>query len=141
MRSCMSALKAVEEAGVKAWLVGDTARAIAMDLQPDGRFALERVEVEPGTTLVLRRLAGEGEAVAWVRLLDADGRVVVERRLVVAEGQAARNDLSAWGARGALKVEVVGTPGLEAVVEERAIPFGGPEEPVRPIRRGGVLLQ
>lgn len=35
MRSCMSALKAVEEAGVKAWLVGDTARAIAMDLQPE----------------------------------------------------------------------------------------------------------
>ena len=35
MRSYMSALKAVEEAGGKAWLVGDTARMIAMDLQPD----------------------------------------------------------------------------------------------------------
>ena len=35
MRSYMSALKAVEEAGGKAWLVGDTARMIAMGLQPD----------------------------------------------------------------------------------------------------------
>ena len=35
MRSYMSALKAVEEAGGKAWLVGNTARTIAMDLQPD----------------------------------------------------------------------------------------------------------
>ena len=35
MRSYMSALKAVEEAGGKTWLVGDTARMIAMNLQPD----------------------------------------------------------------------------------------------------------
>ena len=35
MRSYMSALKAVEEAGGKAWLVGDTARTIAMDVQPE----------------------------------------------------------------------------------------------------------
>ena len=34
MRSYMSALKAVEETGVRAWLVGDTARMIAMDAQP-----------------------------------------------------------------------------------------------------------
>mgnify|MGYP001694242034 FL=1 len=35
MRNYMSALKRVEEAGVKAWLVGDTARMIAMGLQPE----------------------------------------------------------------------------------------------------------
>ena len=35
MTSTTSALKAVEEAGEKAWLVGNTARTIAMDLQPD----------------------------------------------------------------------------------------------------------
>ena len=35
MRSYMSALKAVEKAGGKTWLVGDTARMIAMNLQPD----------------------------------------------------------------------------------------------------------
>jgi PKD repeat protein len=110
----------------------------AMDRQRDGRLALGRVEVEPGTTLVLRRLGGEGEAVAFLRLLDAEGNVVVERRLVLAEGEVARHDLSAWGARGALRAEVVGPEGLEAVVEERAIPYGGPEEPVRP---GPVLLK
>mgnify|MGYP007097369190 CR=1 FL=1 len=37
MRSYMSALKAVEEAGGKAWLVGNTARTIAMDLQPSSK--------------------------------------------------------------------------------------------------------
>lgn len=113
----------------------------AMDRQLDGRLALGRVEVEPGTTLVLRRLEGEGEAVAFLRLVDADGNVVVERRLVVAEGEVARHDLSAWGASGALRVEVVGPEGLEAVVEERAIRFGGPDEPVKPVRPGGVLLK
>lgn len=111
----------------------------AMEREPDGRLALGRVEVEPGTTLLLRRLAGEGEAVAFLRFLDADGQVVVERRLVVAEGEEARHDLSSWGATGAFRLEVVGPEGLEAVVEERAIPFGGPEEPVRPVRPGAAL--
>jgi len=110
-----------------------------MEREPDGRLALGRVEVEPGTTLLLRRLSGEGEAVAFLRLLDADGQVVVERRLVLAEGEEARHDLSAWGANGAFRVEVVGPAGIEAVVEERAIPFGGPEEPVKPVRPAAAL--
>ncbi len=111
----------------------------AMEREPDGRLALGRVEVEPGTTLLLRRLSGEGEAVAFLRLLDADGQVVVERRLVLADGEEARHDLSAWGANGAFRVEVVGPAGIEAVVEERAIPFGGPEEPVKPVRPAAAL--
>jgi PKD repeat protein len=111
----------------------------AMEREPDGRLALGRVEVEPGTTLLLRRLSGEGEAVAFLRFLDPDGQVVVERRLVVADGEEARHDLSAWGATGAFRVEIVGPEGLEAVVEERAIPYGGPEEPVRPVRPAPIL--
>ncbi len=113
----------------------------SLDRRPDGRLALDRVEVEAGTTLLLRRLDGDGPAVAWLRLVDADGRVVVERRLVLAEGEEARHDLAAWGATGALRLEVVGPEGLEAVVEEAAIRLGGPEEPVRPRRPGGVRLR
>ena len=111
----------------------------ALQREPDGRLALGGVEVEQGTAIRLRRLTGEGEAVAFLRFLDADGNVVVERRLVVAEGEEARHDLSAWGPSGAFRVEVVGPEGLEAVVEERAIPFGGPEEPVRPVRPPSAL--
>lgn len=111
----------------------------AMEREPDGRLALGRVEVERGTTLLLRRLAGDGEAVAFLRLLDADGQVVVERRLVLAEGEEARHDLSAWGVTGTFRAEVVGPAGLEAVVEERAIPFGGPEEPVKPVRPAAAV--
>jgi hypothetical protein len=103
-----------------------------LDREPDGRLALGRVEVEPGTTLLLRRLEGEGDAVAFLRLMDADGRVVVERRLVLAAGEEARHDLSAWGFSGVFRVELVGPEGLEAAVEEMAIPFGGPELPVTP---------
>jgi PKD repeat protein len=106
----------------------------SLDREPDGRLALGRVEVEPGTTLLLRRLEGEGEAVAFLRLVDADGNVVVERRLVLAAGEEARHDLSAWGAKGALRVELVGPEGLEAAVEELSVPFGEPELPVTPRR-------
>ncbi len=113
----------------------------SLDRQRDGRLALDRVEVEEGTTLVLRRLEGEGDAVAYLRLLDGEGRVAVERRLVLAEGEEARHDLSAWGATGAFRVELVGPEGLEAVVEDRAIPFGGPEEPVRPGRPRGAGIR
>jgi hypothetical protein len=104
----------------------------SLDREADGRLALDRVEVEPGNMLLLRRLEGEGEAVAFLRLVDADGNVVVERRLVLAAGEEARHDLSAWGARGVFRVELVGPEGLEAVVEELVIPFGGPELPVTP---------
>jgi PKD repeat protein len=113
----------------------------SLDRQRDGRLALDRVEVEAGATLVLRRLEGEGEAVAYLRFLDADGRVVVERRLVLAEFEEARHDLSAWGARGAFRLELVGPEGLEAAVEERTIPFGGPQEPVRPGRPRGAGIR
>jgi len=104
----------------------------SLDRAPDGRLALDRVEVQTGPTLLLRRLDGEGEAVAFLRLLDADGKVVVERRLVLAAGEEARHDLSAWGVRGIFRVELVGPEGLDAAVEELAIRFGGPEEPVAP---------
>ncbi len=90
----------------------------SLDRERDGRLALGRVEVEPGTTLLLRRLDGDGEAVAFLRLLDADGNVVVERRLVLAAAEEARHDLSAWGATGVFRVELVGPEGLEAAVEE-----------------------
>jgi PKD repeat protein len=113
----------------------------SLDRQPDGRLALDRVEVGAGTTLVLRSLEGDGDAVAYLRLLDGEGRVAVERRLVLAEGEEARHDLSAWGATGAFRVELVGPEGLEAVIEERAIPFGGPEEPVRPGRPRGAGIR
>jgi hypothetical protein len=113
----------------------------SLDRQKDGRLALDGVEVEAGTSLVLRRLAGEGEAVAFLRFLDADGRVVVERRLVLAEGEEARHDLSAWGATGAFRIELVGPEGLDAAVEELAIPFGGPQEPVRPGRPRGAGIR
>ncbi len=98
----------------------------------DGRLALDRVEVEPGTTLLLRRIGGEGEAVVFLRLVDAEGKVAVERRLVLAAGEDARHDLSAWGATGAFRLEVVGPEGLEAAVEERSIPLGEPGLPVTP---------
>mgnify|MGYP001767185529 CR=1 FL=1 len=98
----------------------------------DGRLALDRVQVEPGTTLLLRRIGGEGEAVAFLRLVDPEGKAVVERRLVLAAGEEARHDLAAWGPTGALRVEVVGPEGLEAAVEERSIPLGGPGLPVTP---------
>ncbi len=112
----------------------------SMQRQADGRLALGEVEVAEGTTLLVRRLEGEGEAVAFLRFLDADGRVVVERRLVLAEGEEARHDLSAWGARGTFRVELVGPEGLDAAVEETAIRLGGPEMPVTPRqpRRGDV---
>jgi PKD repeat protein len=113
----------------------------SLDRQRDGRLALDRVEVGTGSTLVLRRLEGEGEAVAFLRFLDADDRVVVERRLVLAEGEEARHDLSAWGATGAFRIELVGPEGLDAAVEELAIPFGGPEEPVRPGRPRGAGIR
>ena len=106
----------------------------SLDRATDGRLALGRVEVEAGTTLILRRLEGDGEAVAFLRLLDADGRAVIERRLVLAAGEEARHDLSAWGARGIFRVELVGPEGLEAAVEEMAIPFGEPDLPVTPRR-------
>ena len=103
----------------------------AFDRQPDGRLALGRVEVAEGSTLLLRRLEGEGEAVAFLRLVDADGRVAAERRLVLAAGEEARHDLSAF-AKGAFRVELVGPEGLEAVLEQRTVPAGGPGEPVSP---------
>lgn len=112
----------------------------ALERGEDGRLALDRVEVEPGTTLLLRRLEGEGNAVAFLRLVDGDGRVVVERRLVLAAGEEARHDLSAWGARGAFRVELVGSEGLDAAVEEMSIRLGGPEVPVRPGRPRSVEL-
>ncbi len=112
-----------------------------LDRAADGRLTLGRVEVEAGTTLLLRRLEGEGEAVAFLRLVDADGKVVVERRLVLASGEEARHDLSAWGAKGAFRVELVGPEGLEAAVEEMAIPFGEPELPVTPRRLRGVEIR
>jgi hypothetical protein len=104
----------------------------SLEREPDGRLAIDRVEVEPGTMLLLRRLGGEGEAVAFLRLLDEQGTVVVERRLVLAAGEEARHDLAAWGSAGAFRLEVVGPEGLEASVEERAIPLGDPELPVTP---------
>ena len=105
-----------------------------MEREPDGWLALGRVDVGAGTTLLLRRLEGEGEAVAFLRLVDGDGKAVVERRLVLAAGEEARHDLSAWGASGVFRVELVGPEGLEAAVEEMAVPFGGPERPVTPRR-------
>jgi PKD repeat protein len=98
----------------------------------DGRLALDRVQVEPGATLLLRRIEGEGEAVAFLRLVDAEGKAVVERRLVLAAGEEARHDLAAWGSTGAFRVEVVGPEGLEAAVEKRSVPLGGPGLPVTP---------
>jgi hypothetical protein len=72
--------------------------------------------------------------VAFLRLLDADENVVVERRLVLAASEEARHDLSAWGATGVFRVELVGPEGLEAAVEEPSIPSGEPEVPVTPRR-------
>lgn len=113
----------------------------SLQREPDGRLALGRVEVEPGTTLLLRRLEGEGEAVAFLRLVDADGKVILERRLVLAAGEEARHDLSAWGATGAFRVELVGPDGLEAAVEEMSIPFGAPELPVTPRRPRSATIR
>ena len=110
----------------------------AFDPQADGRLALARVEVAPGTTLRLRRLEGSGEAVVFLRLLDADGRVAVERRLVLAEGEEARHDLSAWGPTGPYRVELVGPEGLDASVEAAGAPGREPERPVSPRRSGEV---
>jgi PKD repeat protein len=104
----------------------------ALGRERDGRLALDRVEVEPGTTLLLRRIGGEGEAVAFLRLVDAEGKVVVERRLVLAAGEDARHDLAAWGPTGAFRLEVVGPEGLEAAVEARSIPLGEPGLPGTP---------
>ncbi len=113
----------------------------SLERQPDGRLALGRVEVEPGATLLLRRLEGEGEAVAFLRFVEPDGRVVLERRLVLAAGEEARHDLSAWGASGAFRVELVGPDGLEAAVEEMSIPFGAPELPVTPRRPRSTVIR
>jgi PKD repeat protein len=113
----------------------------ALEREPDGRLALGRVEVEPGTTLLLRRLEGEGEAVAFLRFVEVDGSVVLERRIVLAAGEEARHDLSAWGATGAFRVELVGPDGLEAAVEELSIPFGAPEMPVTPRRPRNVVIR
>jgi hypothetical protein len=112
----------------------------ALGRERDGRLAIERVDVQPGTMLLMRRIEGDGEAVAFLRLLDEDGTVVVERRLVLAAGEEARHDLSAWGATGPFRVELVGPEGLDAAVEEIAVPLGGPELPVAPRqpRRGEV---
>jgi PKD repeat protein len=112
----------------------------ALEREPDGRLALDRVDVEAGTTLLLRRLEGEGSAVAFLRFVDVDGKVVVERRLVLATGEEARHDLSAWGAKGAFRIELVGPEGLDASIEEKSIRLGGPEVPVRPGRPRGVEL-
>ncbi len=110
----------------------------ALGREPDGRLALGRVEVEAGTTLLLRRLEGDGEAVAYLRFVDPEGRVAVERRIVLAAGEEARHDLSAWGVTGAFRIELVGPAGLDAAVEERAIPFGEPAQPVAPRRPRGA---
>jgi PKD repeat protein len=112
----------------------------SLDRDRDGRLALGRVEVEPGTMLLLRRLDGGGEAVAFLRLLDADGIVVVERRLVLAAAEEARHDLSAWGAIGVFRVELVGPEGLEAAVEEPSVPIGEPELPVTPRRPRSAMV-
>ncbi len=113
----------------------------SLDREPDGRLALDRVEVETGTTLLLRRLAGDGEAVVFLRLVDADGNVVVERRLVLAAGEEARHALAAWGAKGIFRVELVGPEGLDAAVEEMAIPLGAPELPVTPRQPRSVRIR
>lgn len=104
----------------------------SLDRGADGRLALERVEVAEGTALLLRRLEGDGAAVAFLRLVDAEGKVVVERRLVLASGEEARHDLSAWGAKGTFRVELVGPEGIDAAVEEPAIRLGDPEAPISP---------
>ncbi len=128
-------------------LPGSAARAATgyairtLDRERDGRLALSRVEVKPGTTILLRRLDGGGEAVAFLRLLDADGNVVVERRLVLAAAEEARHDLSAWGATGFFRVELVGPEGLEAAVEEQSSPIGEPEVPVTPRRPRGAAIR
>jgi PKD repeat protein len=111
----------------------------SLEREPDGRLALGNVEVVAGATLLLRRIGGEGDAVAFLRLVDGDGRVVVERRLLLAAGEEARHDLSAFST-GVFRVELVGPEGLDAAVEELAIPFGGAEMPVTPRRpkTGGI---
>ncbi len=115
---------------------GSSSVTRSLDRQPDGRLALDGVLVESGTTLSLRRVEGAGETVAFLRLLDADGALVAERRLVVAEGEEARHALSAWAA-GTFRVEVVGPAGLEAAVEERAVPLGAGDVPVTPRKPAG----
>lgn len=102
-----------------------------LDRQPDGRLALDEVDVARGTTLHLRRLSGAGDAVAFLRLVDSTGAVAVERRLVLAEGEEARHELSAWGG-GRFRVELVGPEGLEATVVTAAAPTPAPELPVPP---------
>ncbi|HMM33506.1 MAG TPA: PKD domain-containing protein [Thermoanaerobaculia bacterium] len=102
-----------------------------LDRQPDGRLALDEVDVARGTTLLLRRLSGAGDAVAFLRLVDTSGAVAVERRLVLAEGEEARHELFAWGG-GRFRVELVGPEGLEATVVTSAAPAPAPELPVPP---------
>ncbi|MDX9735065.1 MAG: hypothetical protein RBU36_13125 [Thermoanaerobaculia bacterium] len=102
-----------------------------LDRQPDGRLALDEVDVARGTTLLLRRLSGAGDAVAFLRLVDPTGATVVERRLVLAAGEEARHELSAFG-EGSFRIELVGPEGLEATVVTTAVPTPAPELPAPP---------
>lgn len=102
-----------------------------LDRQPDGRLALDGVDVVRGTALLLRRLAGGGDAIAFLRLFDPAGALAVERRLVLAEGEEARHELSAFG-EGSFRIELVGPEGLEAIVVTTAMPTPAPELPVPP---------
>lgn len=114
MRSYMSALKAVEETGVRAWLVGDTARMIAMDAQP----ATLSMVAEPCDLDALAAALGNGtvDAVGGFPVLRAK---VLDTpvEIVLLQGDSIEEDL----ARRDFSMNAIAFRGDGGVVD----PFGG----------------
>lgn len=114
MRSYMSALKAVEKAGVRTWLVGGTARMIAMDAQP----ATLSMVTEPCDLDALAAALGNGtvDAVGGFPVLRAK---VLDTpvEIVLLQGDSIEEDL----ARRDFSMNAIAFRGDGGVVD----PFGG----------------
>jgi uncharacterized repeat protein (TIGR01451 family) len=88
---------------------GATTSSVRSFETSDGRrWTLSKVGIfAAGSTWLLVTSAETEDAVAYLRFLDSDGRMVLERRLVVAPGEAAVNDVAAWGLEGVYTLEIV----------------------------------
>jgi PKD repeat protein len=81
------------------------------------RWRLPEVEIysDESVWLELMSYASE-ETVAYLRFLDRNGEAILERQLSIVPGQAAVNDISAYGLEGIYTLEIVADRKVRAIL-------------------------
>jgi uncharacterized repeat protein (TIGR01451 family) len=91
-----------------------------------GRWTLADVRISEGRPAWLAvRSTDAAETIVYLRFLEADGRVALERRLSVSAGEAATNDVGAYGLVGTFTLEVVAGGPIAAVLAEPGKSWAG----------------